>query len=196
MPKRTAMKVRFAATLVVTLVAIAIPSPAGAYRLEGGRWPTATITYFNEIPAYGWAVDSAAYAWNTSGARVQFVKASRRDAKVLVGIRWFKVAGDASVQRTRGRFLSAKVGIQSGQDRYTMALVVAHELGHVLGLDHEDRVCATMNSYLLDNHPEHCSAAPEGMWVCRLLRSDDVRGAVNLYGGTPRPIRGPEFCNK
>jgi len=78
------MKVRFAATLVVTLVAIAIPSPAGAYHLEGGRWPTATITYYNEIPAYAWAVDSAAYAWNTSGARVRFLKSSRRDAKVLV----------------------------------------------------------------------------------------------------------------
>ena len=190
------MKVRLAATLIVTLVAIALPSAAGAYQLEGGRWPTATITYFNEVPAYAWAVDSAAFAWNTSGARVRFLKGSRRDALVLIGIRWFKVAGDATVQRSSGRFVSAKVGIRSGQDRYTMALVVAHELGHVLGLGHEDRVCATMNSHLFENHPEHCSATPEGMWVCRLLRTDDVRGAVKLYGGTLRPIRGPEFCNK
>jgi Matrixin len=190
------MKVRFAATLIVTLVAIALPSPAGAYQLEGGRWPTATITYFNEVPAYAWAVDSAAYAWNTSGARVQFVKSSRRNAKVLVGIRWFKAAGDAYVQRSKGRFVSAKVGIQSGQDRYTMALVVAHELGHVLGLDHEDRVCATMNTYLVEGHTEHCPAGPQGTWVCRLLRADDVRGAVRLYGGTTRSIRGPEFCTK
>jgi hypothetical protein len=29
-----------------------------------------------------------------------------------------------------------------------------------------------------------------------LLRPDDVRGAVSLYGGTVRPIRGPEFCTK
>jgi len=81
------MKVRLAVTLAVTLVAIAIPSSAGAFRLEGGRWPTSTITYYNEIPAYAWAVDSAAYAWNASGARAQFLKSSRRDAKVLVGIR-------------------------------------------------------------------------------------------------------------
>ena len=77
-----------------------------------------------------------------------------------------------------------------------MAIVVAHELGHVLGLDHEDRICATMNTYLVDGHPEHCPAAPAEMWVCRLLRADDVRGAVKLYGGTVRPIRGPEFCSK
>ena len=32
--------------------------------------------------------------------------------------------------------MSAQVGIQTGHDRYEMALIVAHELGHVLGLDH------------------------------------------------------------
>src|SRR5437660_3514517 len=125
-----AMKERLALTLAVALVAIAVPSAAGAYRFEGGRWPTATITYYNEVPAYAWAVDSAAYAWNTSGARVQFLKSSRRDAKVLIGIRWFKVAGDANIQRLNGAIVGAQVGIRSGQHRYTMALIVTHELGH------------------------------------------------------------------
>jgi hypothetical protein len=190
------MKVRVAAILGAALVAAACAPAADAFRLEGGRWPTTTITYYNEVPAYSWAVDTAAYAWNTSGARAQFLKTSRRDAKVLIGIRWFKIAGDANVQRVNGRFVGAKVGIRTGQDRYTMALVVTHELGHVLGLDHEDRVCATMNSYLVDNHPEYCPAAPAGKWICRLLRTDDVRGAVSLYGGTARPTHGSEFCSK
>src|SRR5207245_6329307 len=128
-----------------------------------------------------------AYAWNTSGAHVRFLKSSRRNANVLVGIRWFRAAGDANIQRTNGRFVGAKVGIQNGQDRYTMALVVAHELGHVLGLGHENRVCATMNTHLGDNHTEHCSAPPPGLLVGRLLRADDVRSAVRLSGGTARP---------
>ena len=190
------MKVRLAAILGAALVAATVTSAPDAYRLEGGRWPTATITYYNEVPAYSWAVDTAAYAWNASGARVQFLKSSRRDAKVLIGIRWFKIAGDANVQRVNGRFVEAQVGIRTGQNRYTMALVVTHELGHVLGLDHEDSACATMNSYLVNNHPERCPVAPAGKWICRLLRTDDVRGAVSLYGGAVRPIRGPEFCSK
>jgi hypothetical protein len=196
MPTLDFVRLKAVAILCGAVVAFALPSTTSAYRLEGGRWPTSTITYYNEIPAYNWAVDTAAYAWNTSGARVKFVKAPRRSAKVLLGIRWFKVAGEANVQRANGRFYSAKVGIQSGQDRYTMALVIAHELGHVLGLDHEDRICATMNTYLVDGHPEYCPAPPDGEWVCRLLRADDVRGAVKLYGGSVRPIRGPEFCTK
>jgi hypothetical protein len=190
MPKTRPMRV----TLAAFLLAVVVVPVAGAYRLEGGRWPTSTIRYYTEVPAYTWAVDTAAFAWNTSGARVQFVKSSRRNADVLVGIRWFKVAGEARMQRVSGKIVGAQIGIRSGQDRYLMALVTAHEFGHVLGLDHEDGVCATMNSRLDVDHSEHCGAPPAGMWVCRLLRADDVRGAVSLYGGTVRAIRGPEFC--
>jgi Matrixin len=190
MPKRILMRT----TLAACLLALILVPGAGAYRLEGGRWPANTIRYYNEVPAYAWAVDTAAYAWNSSGAHVRFLKGSRKDADVLLGIRWFKIAGEARIQRFNGRIVGAKVGIRSGQDRYVMALVTAHELGHVLGLDHEDDVCATMNSHLDVDHPEQCSAPPPGTWVCRLLRADDVRGAVSLYGGSVRPIRGPEFC--
>lgn len=168
---------------------------ADAYQFEGGRWPSRTIGYYTETPAYSWSVDTAAYAWNASGARVQSVKTTRAEAKVLVGIRWYKQpAGDAHVQRVGGTFVNAKVGIQAGHDRYEMALIIAHEFGHVLGLDHETGQCATMNPSVGNDHTTLCSAPPSGTWTCRLLQPDDVRGAVALYGGSVRAWRGPTFC--
>jgi matrixin len=183
--------------VLVCLLAFALPcGRADAYHLEGGRWPTRAITYYTETQAYAWSVDTAAYAWNTSGAQIQFVKSSRANAKVLVGIRWYRHAGDATVHRVGGAFVRAEVGIQGGHDRYEMALIVAHEFGHVLGLDHQTGVCATMNPSVGDDHTTSCPAPPVGTWTCRLLQADDVRGAVALYGGAVRPWRGSPFCNR
>jgi hypothetical protein len=169
---------------------------ADAYRLDGARWATRTITYYTETPAYAWSVDTAAYAWNSSGARIQFVKSSRANAKVLLGIRWFRLAGEARVHLSRGSVVRAEVGIQTGHDRYEMALIVAHELGHVLGLDHENGVCATMNPSVGNDHTTRCPAPAAGTWTCRLLQADDARGAVSLYGGAVRRWRGSSFCNR
>jgi len=91
---------------------------------------------------------------------------------------------------------SVRVAIQTGHDRYEMTLIVAHELGHVLGLDHELGLCATMNPSVGNDHTTLCSAPPAGMWTCRLPPHDDVRGAVKLYGGSVRPWRGPSFCSR
>jgi matrixin len=181
---------------MAVFAAAVFAGPADAYRLEGPRWSTHTISYYTETAAYRWSVDTAAYAWNTSGANVQFVKTSRAAAKVLVGIRWYAHAGDAHLQIVGGRIVRAQVGIQSGHDRYEMALIVAHEFGHVLGLDHQFRGCATMNPSVGDDHTTMCPAPPSGEWTCRLLQTDDVRGAVALYGGIVRPWRGSAFCQR
>lgn len=193
MPTSTRMK----RALLIAAVAAALlgVGRADAYQFEGGRWPTRTVTYYTETPAYSWSVDTAAYAWNTSGARIQFVKSTRSAAKVVIGARWYKQpAGEAHVQRIGTTFIGATIGIQPGHDRYETALIMAHELGHVLGLDHESQQCATMNPTVGGDHTTLCPAPPPGLWTCRLLQPDDVRGAVALYGGTVRPWRGSPFC--
>jgi hypothetical protein len=191
----TSVGMRFRLALLVALAATLLASPADAYRFEGGRWQTHTISYYTETAAFRWSVDAAAYAWNTSGANVRFVKApSRASANVLIGSRYYAHAGDAQVEFLGKRIVAATVGIQTGHDRYETALIAAHELGHVLGLDHETRLCAAMNPTVGDDHTTLCPPPPPGQWTCRLLQPDDVRGAVALYGGTVRPWRGTSFC--
>lgn len=175
--------------LIVTAIAAGIlAAPASGYHLEGGRWATHVIPYYTETSAYAWSVDTAAYAWNTSGANVRFVKTSKRYAKVLVGIRWFKHAGDARVQRVDGVFVGAQVGIQSGHDRYEMALIVAHELGHVLGLEHRDDTGCTIMRPDPRGGPCEPSQSPLGSveWGTGCIPAPtDVARAAGLYGGTP-----------
>jgi hypothetical protein len=75
------------------------------------------------------------------------------------------------------------------------ALVAVHELGHVLGLAHEERRCATMNSSSVNLSPRRCTPNRDWEWRCRLLERDDVRGAVRRYGGKVRRPRTPPMCS-
>jgi hypothetical protein len=66
---------------------------------------------------------------------------------------------------------------------YSSAHAVAHELGHVLGLGHEERGCALMNSRGTWSGAQHCPQEAVWTWRCGLLEPDDINGVVRLYGG-------------
>lgn len=79
----------------------------------------------------------------------------------------------------------ARVG---ARDRYgipiplgTMERIAVHEFGHILGLGHEHKACAVMQPIL----NEDCGIGHHyWLGLCRdPLEPDDIRGAVNLYGG-------------
>jgi hypothetical protein len=186
---------RVLACVVLVLVSA---SPAGAWRTHPYRWSSPTIGYYDLSHGYGWSLRQAATAWDLSGANVRFVPVPRARAQVIVGARLDagdeREAGVAKLHVVGERIDHAVVYIRDGVDRYTAAQIIAHELGHVLGIGHDDRACATMNSTLLGNRPWRCAAPPAGEWRCGLVTPDDATAAAHLYGG--RALAPPrQFCH-
>ncbi|HYH58047.1 MAG TPA: PKD domain-containing protein [Thermoleophilaceae bacterium] len=203
---------RRSAILAAAVFALAA-GPASAAEIGGKAWPgrgVTTITYFNASEAK-WHVREGARAWNQSGVNVRFKPAPRNRADVLITnlaggrsdnvmigfatLGYVPPQGIAIVyhpqkgplrSNDRNRMWLSKLS-HPDRPNYNMAGVAAHEFGHILGLDHENDNCATMNSTLwweCDN------ARP-----CRLLERDDIEGAIRLYGGRAR-TRTPGFCPK
>lgn len=185
---------------VTVLTAIAVlgagASSGAAYQLGGSRWPGRTVTYHNLSPANAGAVKDAAAAWNASGVRIRFVATTRRRAQIVIRTKSRGCLGFAQLGH-QGRF-GAGMTLGSGCERRVMAMIAAHEFGHVLGLNHETRRCATMNRVLNNWVGDRCKQANGEAWQyrCRLLERDDVQGAIRLYGGSvnPRAI-GISWCD-
>ena len=79
-------------------------------------------------------------------------------------------------------------------------LVVAHELGHVLGLEHTMSGCSLMNtSHTNGVAPSLCigkdvNEAKPGRWRCQVFAKLDLKRATRMYGGTPR-LSDTEWCD-
>jgi hypothetical protein len=193
--------VRLRAVILALVPGLLLAAPADAWHSTGLHWQTRTISYYSLAPEYDWSLQWAAYVWNASGANVRFVPTSRGRAQVLVVRKQFSPrASEAGLTITRsmsdGSIVSASVGIRGKLDVYEAALVATHEFGHVLGLEHEDRGCAVMNSRLLFDHPFKCRAPAPGHWWCQLLTADDIAGAVRIYGGVPKDPARPNCARR
>lgn len=168
-----------------------------------------------------WAVRK----WNEAGVGIRLQLVTERDeADVVIRkarriYRWLSscrhenTVGCATIGRTRWWpwerpgdvvILARKPG---EQDRGEYARVVAHELGHLLGLYHNDHPCSLMNS-----RRERCRGVGQIVkavgcrlparwdWLCELERRErvvcgplfiDVQRASEIYGGRPNPRYSP-----
>lgn len=186
--------------LVAVAVAAAgvLAAPGSAYRIEGRPWPNGAIPYYSFASGHAWSLKQAVDAWNGSGARVRFVAVPASKARLFVreAPRGSCTHASATVGHTPGATVVIWPAARESAlcNRFTAARALTHELGHVLGLDHESRTCALMNPSGSHQATTQCGASEPWEWRCRLVERDDVGGAVALYGGTVRPTRFPAFC--
>lgn len=185
-----------AAAMLITIGWASHGSLEGSRRFSPGPgagkpWPGGIITLHNAALAYSDGLSRAVRAWNTSGARLRFRYASAANAQVLIELAQPSAcdghaAACANLGYTGQR---SHVWIVQQLDRDDAASVLAHELGHIVGLGHV-KGCVAMNP----RRWESCSPPPAGMWRCRLLEAGDVERAVALYGGAGRRLQGRVYC--
>jgi PKD domain/Matrixin len=182
---------RGAGALALALLAAAVlAAPASAYRIAGPRWPNQEISVANAAPRYALAVRQAIRAWNRADVGVRFTRAPTRRARVVFRYArsgGFGRYGCEGVAGAAGAgypspFVTATVRvIPRCREPALRRLTAMHELGHVLGLGHEERRCALMNP-TGDVDTRLPSMCPFGT---RVPTRDDVRGARSLYRGRP-----------
>ena len=212
--------------LIALLAGALVPGDSHGYSFlePKSTWKgsPAKIRYFNAAKAQDAAVRDAVDRWNHSGLDIKFQRVSSSNRADVV------IKGDKSVPCGNGlatpvftsndgknfHTVSGKVYLGTGKQdpsknspkecRYVDVITAAHELGHILGLDHEDRRCAVMNSSStaypdfegndpVGVSPSKCNGADQDSWYCRVLSADDLKGGKKLYGGRPQ-VRKKGFC--
>ena len=183
------------AALGTLLLGRLIPAVAGP---TDPRWPDGVVNVYvaSDIPD---SMITAADRWTQSGARVTVrVVADRRAADVVVRVddqRLLKLCGrdclGYSTSIGRPRDGSAEILLRSnlsGSPRPLSVWVAAHELGHVLGLQHrKGHNCTVMSPRAFDTScaPSLAASTPTKDELACVPAPADVEEAARLYGVEP-----------
>ncbi len=170
-----------AIALAAVTLGVLVPA-ADAAHVSGRTWPGGRVTYAVTSKSMRAPVRAAALAWNRSGLKVRLVEVPRSRARLLISPlpkgSCFGAIGEALVGYTGG--FQSFMHLQSTCAEGTLTMTAAHEFGHVLGLRHENKRCALMNSVFVSR----CRPQPlDWEWYCSPPRDDDRRGLLRRYGG-------------
>ena len=175
---------RAAIVAVAASMALALwPSQASAYVILFRPYEESTVTYHNSLPEYREPLKIAIR--QIHGAKVGVrIKATSSKSRAMIRVRSYRkgCGDDRNPGVTEVSYGHADVFLARRCRGIAGIILAAHELGHALGLGHEDRRCATLNSTAdIDRGgiPSHCSSHYD--WRHKPYRSDDIRGLKRIY---------------
>lgn len=189
-------------SLVLALTgALLVPAGASGYELTKFRvWERKTVTY--RVVSDGLRSDMRGVVSalrRDAGIRLVRARSGERAGITVLSASSFRgirlscstngAAGVTGVSVSfgpGGRDARAVVRVGSDCRGISRFIVLAHEVAHGLGLDHEDDVCATMNTALLNGFPQRCRDGATIDWRAKPFREDDLRGLRARFRGLPR----------
>ena len=182
------------AGVVLVLALVAAVGAAGAARAVSAprAWPGETIRYRDLTGSHGYrtAVLEAVAAWNRVGLGVRFVRAQRGHSSVQIVFKAGRcLSGVAGRAPTGFQRFGARVVVRSCP-AIVRPLLVAHELGRVLGLGDDDHSCSLMNSKGASDGktfaaPARCSRTAPPAWLPGLVDPNTAARARALYAAPP-----------
>ncbi|HEY6960500.1 MAG TPA: PKD domain-containing protein [Gaiellaceae bacterium] len=181
--------------VAVLAVALVVAATASAAAAPARAWPGATILYRDLARAGGYssAIARAVAAWNRAGIGVRFVPAGSRVANVqIVYVRGRCLSANAGRSPLGFQRFGARIVVRSCP-RIVRPLLVAHELGRVLGLADVNGTCTLMNSKGASDGrtfaaPAHCSRYAPPSWLPRLVDPLSAARARALYRPPPAAL--------
>jgi hypothetical protein len=185
-----------AGVVVVLAVAVAGGLGGAAGAASPTRvWPESTIGYRDLTGAHGYhaAVEAAVAAWNRLALGIRFVPVPPGGSSVQIvfadGRCLSGIAGSAPIGFQRS---GARVVVRSCPP-VVRPLLLAHELGRVLGLTNDDRGCSLMNSKGSSDGrtyatPARCSRDQPPAWLPLLVDPVSASRARALYAPPPAAL--------
>jgi hypothetical protein len=192
--RATCRRLLLGAVLLALAAAWTVDSAA---RGRPHTWRGGVVHYYDET-GMGRTVATAVARWNTSGAHVRLVPARSAPAAQLV----LRVDDQRLLRICGGDCLgfSSDIGRPSDGSQSEVLLsaslsdiprplsiwVAAHELGHVLGLQHRHgKECSLMSAHAFDTRcPPSLDGEPATPQELRCVPAPaDVEAAARLYGG-------------
>ena len=152
-------------------------------------WPGSKIHYWADLPSrFDWPLKAAIASWNRSGLDMSFVRTSKAKARLRITIgNTYGADGYATIGYQGSNWVHLRRGLvvpccgePPAYTKVVAAHIIAHELGHVLGLQHTSG-CELMTPVL--ELPTCSVMASRIGYYSRIVDRAAVKKTVARYGG-------------